>query len=82
MQQQHYSGLKPVKGHNGQFWTRTIISHKFTHWLTLWDAHNKSLHGEDTSTKAKAKHDQAICELEILYSFKDQVLHRDRPFFQ
>jgi hypothetical protein len=81
MQQQHYSGLKPVKGRDGQFWTRTIISHIFTHWITLWEARNKSVHGNDTSTMAKAKHDQAIRELEILYSFRDRVLHRDRSLF-
>jgi hypothetical protein len=81
MQQQHYSRLKPVKGRDGQFWTRTIISHIFSHWLTLWEARNKSVLGDDASTIAKAKHDQAICELEILYSFRDRVLHRDRPLF-
>jgi hypothetical protein len=43
-QQQHYSGLKPVKGRDGTFWSRSIISHVFTQWIVLWEARNKSVH--------------------------------------
>jgi hypothetical protein len=70
-QQHHYSGLKPVKGRDGMFWTRSIISHVFTQWIVLWEARTKSVHGADSSAQAKSKHDQAMRELEILYSFKD-----------
>jgi hypothetical protein len=80
-QQQHYSGLKPVKGQDGTFWTCSIISHVFTQWIVLWEARDKSVHGEDSSAQAKSKHYQAMRELEILYSFKDQVLHRNRQLF-
>jgi hypothetical protein len=62
-------------------WSRSIISHVFTQWIVLWEARNKSVHGEDSSAQAKSKNDQAMRELEILYSFKDQVLHRDRQLF-
>jgi hypothetical protein len=65
-QQQHYSGLKPVKGRNSTFWNHSIISHVFTQWIVLWEARNKSVHGEDSFAQAKSKHDQAIRELEIL----------------
>jgi hypothetical protein len=81
MQQYHYSGLRPVKGRDGAFWTRSIISHIFSEWLLLWDARNKSVHGNDTTSRSQAKHDQAIRELEILYSYRHQVLQRDRSLY-
>jgi hypothetical protein len=48
MQQYHYSGLRPVKGQDGAFWSRSILAHMFLEWLLLWDACNKSVHGNDS----------------------------------
>jgi hypothetical protein len=32
-------------------------------------------------SRSQVKHDQAIRELEILYSYRNQVLQRDRPLY-
>jgi hypothetical protein len=72
MQQYHYSGLRPVKGRDGAFWSRSILAHIFLEWLLLWDARNKLVHGNDSVSRS-----QAIRELEILYSYRNQVLQRD-----
>jgi hypothetical protein len=81
IQQYHYSGLKPIKGRDGASWSRNIISFIFAEWVLLWEARNKLVHGDDTTTQAQAKHNQAIRALEILYSYRDQVLQRDRSFY-
>jgi hypothetical protein len=49
--------------------------------LTLWEAQNKAVHGNNASTRAQAKHSQAIRELEILYSHRQNVLQRNRSLF-
>ena len=80
-QQYYYNGFPPVKGRDGSSWSRKILIHIFTCWNQLWDARNKAQHGEDQSTKAIALHDQAIRELELLYSHRHLVLPRDRKFY-
>jgi hypothetical protein len=81
MQQYHYFGLCPVKGRDGAFWSRSILAHIFSKWLLLWDARNKSVHGNDSISRSQAKHNQAIRELEILYSHRHLVLQRDRSLY-
>jgi hypothetical protein len=81
LQQDHYSGLKPVKGQDGTSWSRHILSHIFTHWLSLWDERNKARHGRDSATRHVAQREQAFRELDILYTYKPSVLHQDRDIF-
>jgi hypothetical protein len=81
MQQYHYSGLRPVQGRDGASWSRSILAFIFSEWLLLWDSRNKSVHGNDSVSRSQAKHNQAIRELEILYSFRHQVLQRDRSLY-
>ena len=38
-------------------------------------------HGKDSTLKSKALHDQAVRELEILYTYKHKVLQRDQNIF-
>jgi hypothetical protein len=75
------TGLKPVKGRDRMSWSRSMLSYVFTEWVTLWEARNKAVHGKDISTRAQAKHSQALRELEILYSHRHNVLQRDRSLF-
>jgi hypothetical protein len=81
LQQDHYSGLKPVKGQDGTSWSRLILSHIFTQWLSLWDERNKARHGQDSTTRHVAQREQVCRELDILYTYKPSVLHRDRDIF-
>jgi hypothetical protein len=81
LQQDHYSGLKPVKGRDGASWSRLILSHIFTQWLSLWDERNKARHGQDSTTRHAAQREQVCRELDILYTYKPSVLHRDRDIF-
>jgi hypothetical protein len=81
LQQDHYSGMKPKKGQDGQSWTRKILCHIFLHWNTLWDTRNTDLHGKDETARGAARHAQTLRELELLYDLKHSVLHRDRSLF-
>jgi hypothetical protein len=81
LQHDYYSGFKPVKGRDGTSWSRHIISHIFTHWLSLWDKHNKARHGQDSTMRHVAKREQVFRELDILYAYQPSVLHRDRDIF-
>jgi hypothetical protein len=81
LKQDYYAGFKPVKGQDGTLWSRHIISHIFTHWLSLWDKRNKARHGRDSTSCHVAKCKQALRELDILYSYQPSVLHRDRSIF-
>jgi hypothetical protein len=81
IQQQHYSGLPLVKGRDGSSWSRNIILYIFTQWVDLWKTRNEMVHGNDASTRAQAGKAQVIRELEILYSFCDETLHRDQHIF-
>jgi hypothetical protein len=69
------------KGRDGTFWSRSILTLNVTHWLERWEAQNKDVHGKDSDSKAISKKDQAIRKLEILYSYRDSVLHLDRHLF-
>jgi hypothetical protein len=75
--------FRPTSGQRSrqQSWSRNMISYVFAEWVLLWKARNDAVHGDNTSTRAQAKHSQAIRELEILYSFRDQVLQRDRSLY-
>jgi hypothetical protein len=81
IQQQHYSGLPPVKGRDGSSWSRNIILYIFTQWVDLWKARNEIVHGNNASTRAEADKSQAIRELEVLYSVRKEILHRDQHIF-
>ena len=81
LQQLHLSPLPPIKGHDGAHWSKTILTTVFNQWNTLWDARNADRHGRDSATRAKAKKDQAIIQLEALYTLRHKVLHRDRSLF-
>jgi hypothetical protein len=80
-QQAYYDGSKTVSGRDGASWVRKTLGHFFTHWNLLWDSRNDDLHGKDATSKAKAAKDQAIRELELLYSLRDEVLQRDTALF-
>jgi hypothetical protein len=79
--QDYYSVFKPAKGRDGTLWSRHIISHIFTHWLSLWDEHNKARHRQDSTTRHVAKRKQVFQELDILYAYPPSVLHPDRDIF-
>jgi hypothetical protein len=76
LQQYHYSSLPPVKGCNGMSWSQLAGE-----WAALWDAYNKSVYGTDSFTRAQAQHAQAIRELEILYSYGNQVLQHSNSLY-
>ena len=81
-QQWYYNGFPKVRGRDGSSWSRKILTHIFNHWNTLWETRNTDLHGIDKSKRARAAKDQALRELEYLYSFKQKVLQRDTDIFQ
>jgi hypothetical protein len=81
LQQDYYSGFPPVKGRDGQSWSRNILIQIFTCWNSLWDTRNSDRHGKDEITKSKARKEQVTRELTLLYSYRTQVLHRDQSIF-
>jgi hypothetical protein len=81
LQQQYLSGQRYIKGQDGANWIKIILSHIFTEWNTLWDCRNKERHGEDKAGRTRSLKDQAIRELEVLYTLRPTVLHRDRALF-
>ena len=80
-QQWYYNGYPKVRGRDGSSWSRKILCHIFTHWNDLWQTRNTDLHGQDTSAKARTAKDQAIRELQQIYSLQDKVLQRDTSLF-
>jgi hypothetical protein len=52
-----------------------------THWLLLWDDQKKDCNGRDSVTHNVALREQALRELDILYSYQHSVLHRNRTIF-
>ena len=66
---------------SGDKWVKAIGTMIITSWLELWKQRNLSRHGSDSSTKALAQHEQAVREIEILYSYSTKVLQRDRTIF-
>jgi hypothetical protein len=81
LQQEYYKGFPPIKGRDGTSWTHNILCHVFSQWFLLWDARNSDHHSRDTASQNLARRDQALRELDALYSLKDSVLHRDRSIF-
>ena len=66
---------------SGKKWTKAIGTTIIASWLELWTQRNQARHGSDTSQKAIAQREQAVRELEILYSYQNRVLQRDRVIF-
>jgi hypothetical protein len=63
-----------VHGHNNSLVITTLKP-------DLWDQRNKDHHGIDTSTKAVILREQAVHEIEILYTYQDKVLQRHHTIF-
>jgi hypothetical protein len=80
-QQIHLSSLSYIKGQDGANWIKVVLSHIFSQWNNLWNSRNSERHGKDQKAKAKLLKDQAIRELEVLYTLRENVLHRDRTLF-
>jgi hypothetical protein len=83
----HWSGLqntyllttnKKSKDLTGEKWSKAICTIVTTSWLELWDQRNNDRHGVDSSTKSIALREQAIRELEALYTYQDTVLQKHR----
>lgn len=81
LQQQYYSSFPPVKGRDGQSWSRNILCQIFTCWNQLWDARNTDRHGKDETSQSVARKEQVIRELSLLYSYRHTILHRDQSIF-
>lgn len=81
IQQRYYSSFPPVKGRDGQSWSRNILNQIFTCWNLLWDTRNTDRHGKDETSKSKARKEQVMRELTLLYSYRNQILHRDQSIF-
>ena len=64
------------KKNNGMTWATDVIQLILESWLQLWELRNGDRHGRDSQTKAQARRDQAIRELEMAYAFKDQIMPR------
>jgi hypothetical protein len=77
----YYDGFPKVKGRDGPSWSRNILNYIFTCWLALWDDRNKDRHGRDETTRNTNRREQALRELDILYSLRNSVLHCDRSIF-
>jgi hypothetical protein len=62
MQQYHYSGLHPVKGRDGAFWSWSILAYIFLEWfllwLELWEQQSTNRHSKDVTKKDTAMHEQ------------------------
>jgi hypothetical protein len=69
------------KGLSGPKWAKIMCTIITTQWVKLWDNRNGDRHGVDSSTKAIAQREQAIREIEALYTFKTKVLQRHRDIF-
>jgi hypothetical protein len=65
----------------GDKWTVAICTVIMTSWLELWDARNKDRHGADSSEKSLKLREQALREIDSLYSSKNKVLQRDQNIF-
>ena len=76
----HSQNIK-IKGLTGDSWTKIMSTTIIILWLELWDARNKDRHGKDSTQISKLAHEQAIREITILYTYKRQVLQRDRHIF-
>ena len=72
MQQAHLGIFD--KKQNGMTWATDVIQLTLENWLEVWNIRNGDRHGRDTLTKAQAKREQAIRELELAYAYKDQTL--------
>ena len=81
LQQTHLSAQQPIKGRSGDRWTSQMATLLLRAWLDLWELRNQDRHGKDAALKAKAKKEQTLRELELLYALRPQVLQKDRSLF-
>ena len=65
----------------GEWWTKQIASVILESWLDLWKIRNQDRHGRDKAHQKLALHEQVMCEIEIMYTFKTKVLQRDHSIF-
>ena len=62
-------------------WSRSVVLHFLQRWLQLWKLRNNSRHGEDPETVAIALRIQVHRELAQLYSFRSEIMPRDKDLF-
>ena len=70
--QQDFLGTFEPK-QNGNTWAMTAAEAPLKGWHDLWMVRNQERHGRDLQTKAAARREQAIRELELLYELKGLV---------
>ena len=66
---------------SGAQWSRSVVTHFLQRWLQLWKLRNNSRHGEDPETVAIALRIQVHRELAQLYSFRHEIMPRDKDLF-
>jgi hypothetical protein len=71
--QREAMGDNATKRKNAETWATTMIETILNQWLKLWTMRNESRHGRDYKTRQEAAKQQAISELEILYTHQSQL---------
>jgi hypothetical protein len=79
--QQDAMQTKSTKHKNAQTWSTQIIQTIFEKWLELWRLRNEDHHGRDWHEQRIATKEQAIREVEMLYTYKGKILPTDEWIF-
>ena len=59
---------------NGITWAASVCKWMLQSWLELWSIRNGERHGRDALTRAEARRQQVLRELEIAHSYKDDIM--------
>ena len=79
-QQAHMGAFNPKA--NGETWLTSVIQFILEQWFKVWEIRNEDRHGRDQQTKAQLRRDQALRELEQLYTYQGEVLPRHNWILQ
>jgi hypothetical protein len=82
LQDQHLRQLKITSNcQSGLLWTTNILTTVWKEFFVMWTARNAAIHGQDSSSRQKARLRHAAVEVKHLHSKRDSVLATDRDLF-
>jgi hypothetical protein len=67
--------------HSGLGWSTRTLSLLWTDFFTVWTARNEAIHGHDSSTHQQARCKKLAVEMELLHTYRDDVLASDKDAF-